>query len=229
MKRLAVLFLSFISAPALADERRYTITDFDRIRIDGPYRVEVNAGSASTVTGTGARDALDRVAVDVEGRVLRIRTDKSSWKGSGNAGPVSLRITTRQLRGLILSGSGSAEVHGIKGLRFDLSLAGSGQAKIDNIAADRVVVTLTGAGGATLAGHAKLLEANLIGSSSLDAAALTAEDVKIASASAGNVTAAARRTATITGGGTGDIMVKGSAACTIRAEGAGAVSCGDAP
>ena len=227
MKFPAAVFLVLAAAPAAADERRYTVTDFDRIRIDGPFRVEVTGGTAAKVAGIGTREALDRVAVDVEGRLLRIRTDRQNWKGAGSPGPVTLRVSVHQLRGLTLAGAARADVRGVKGLRFDLSLSGSGHANVEGIAADRLLVNLLGSGSATLSGQAKVLEASVAGTAALDAGALQAEAVKIASTSAGDVAANARRSANLSGGGSGDIHVSGKPACTVAAEGAGSVTCGD--
>jgi hypothetical protein len=226
MKFAAAFLLFLLAMPASAAERRYTLTDFDRIQVDGPYRVTVAVGGTGGAVGIGDLAALDRVSVDAEGRTLRIRTVRSKWTGNGAAGPVEIRVTTRSLRALAVTGSALVAVTGAKGLRFDLSLSGSARVDLKNVAADRLVVGLIGAGSATIAGSAKLFEAAVQGSASLDAAALQAEDVQIASASAGTIQAAARRKASIVNHGSGDIIVGGTAACTVKSEGAGLVRCG---
>jgi len=225
MKIAAALFLCALAVPVHAAERRYTVTDFDRIQVDGPFRVNVTTGGASHATAIGDRDALDHISVDVQGRTLRIRTVRTS-AGWRNAGPVEVRVTTRQLKGAALAGAGRLDVKGVKGLRFDLLLNGNGRADISGIEADRVAATLVGAGVATLAGRTKVLEANVQGSASLDSATLTAEDVRIDSMSAGNVSAQARRTAQVTSAASGDVVVAGKPACTVKAQGVGTVRCG---
>jgi hypothetical protein len=50
-----LLFLGLGAAPALANERSFTITQFDRIRIEGAFTVEV-------VTGHGPSARVGRMA-----------------------------------------------------------------------------------------------------------------------------------------------------------------------
>ncbi|QPQ54693.1 DUF2807 domain-containing protein [Allosphingosinicella flava] len=230
MKFLAAfLFALFAIAPAPAAERTYTVTDFDRISVEGPYRVTVTTGSASRARATGpSLAALDRLRLDVEGGTLRIRTARETWTGPGANGPVEIKVTTRQLRAVALSGSGHLSVAGAKGLHFDLIVSGSGTADIGGIAVDRLNVVVIGSGAARLSGTAKLADARVEGSAGFDAAGLNVDDLKIGAATAGEITALARRTAKVVSRGSGDIRIGGRPACTITAEGAGLVTCGAA-
>src|SRR5438128_1161935 len=69
------------AAPATAAERRYTITDFDRVEVDGPFQVSLTTGLASGARAVGSQGAIDRLSVEVQGRTLRIRVNRSSWGG----------------------------------------------------------------------------------------------------------------------------------------------------
>lgn len=77
MYRLALApLLLLVGAAAPGDERVVMVTGFDRLRIDGPFAVEVAPGSPG-VTIAGDRAALDRVAVRVEAGTLVIKDRKS--------------------------------------------------------------------------------------------------------------------------------------------------------
>ncbi|WP_204314429.1 GIN domain-containing protein, partial [Klebsiella aerogenes] len=70
------------------------VTGFDRLRIDGPFAVEVAPGSPG-VTIAGDRAALDRVAVRVEAGTLVINSGTQSWESAAGkiASDARIRVT----------------------------------------------------------------------------------------------------------------------------------------
>jgi hypothetical protein len=226
---LPLALLAFAAAaPAGAAERTYSITDFDRVQVDGPYRVTLTTGRSSAARAEGSTEALDHVSVDVQGGTLRIRRNRSAWgsqPGAG-AGPVTVALTTRDLRNAAVIGSGSLDIDRAKGLRVDLSVSGSGRLNVGSVEADNLVVGLLGGGRITLAGRAKQLRATVQGSGDLAAAGLSADDALIGSDTAGNVAVAVARTARVTATGAGDVEIIGSPVCTVQAKGSGQVLCG---
>jgi hypothetical protein len=226
---LALLALA-AAVPAGAAERTYSITDFDKIQVDGPYRVALTTGRSSAARAEGSAEALDHVAVDVQGGTLRIRRNRSAWgspPGAG-AGPVTVTVATRDLRNAAVVGSGSLDVDRARGLRVDLSVSGSGRLNVGSVEADTLIVGLLGGGRITLAGRAKQLRATIQGSGDLAASGLSADDALIGSDTAGNVAVAVARTAKVTATGAGDVEIIGSPACTVQAKGSGQVRCGSA-
>ena len=194
IRTLPLALLAFAAAvPAGAAERTYSITDFDRVQVDGPYRVILTAGRSSAARAEGSTEALDHVSVDVQGGTLRVRRNRSAWGGypASGIGPVTVTLTTRDLRNAAVVGSGSLDVDRAKGLRVDLSVSGSGRLTVASVEADNLIVGLLGGGRITLAGRAKQLKATVQGSGDLAAAGLSADDAQIASDTAGNESAPA--------------------------------------
>jgi hypothetical protein len=225
---LAALAAAFAS-PASAAERRYTVTDFDRVQVDGPFKVTLATGRASSAAATGSAQALDRVSIEVQGRTLRIRPNRSSsWGGypGEGAGPVSIAISTHNLRGASVTGSGSISIDKAAAMRFDASVSGSGRLEIGNVQADMLTLGLLGAGRIVAGGKAKQLKATIQGNGDLEAANLFAEDAQINADTAGDVVVAVRRTAKVTASGSGDTKIIGSPSCTTQALGSGRVTCG---
>jgi hypothetical protein len=68
--------------------------------------------------------------------------------------------------------------------------------------------------------------ADLQGSGSVDAAALTTETATILAATSGNLSLSARRAAKVTANGLGEVVIAGKPACTISGLAAAQVRCG---
>jgi hypothetical protein len=224
----AALLLLAAAAPAAAADRTYSITDFDRVQVEGPYEVTLVTGRSSSARATGSPAALDRISVDVEGRTLRIRANRSAWGGypGSSAGPVHIEAATRDLRMASVVGAGSLAIDKARGLRIDLSVSGSGTLSVARVEADTLVVGLLGSGRIAASGTAKQLKATIQGSGNFDAAGLRADDATLAAETAGTVAFAAARSAKVRSTGPGDVTVTGAPACTVQSLGSGRVRCG---
>src|SRR5688572_15139678 len=103
---IAFLTLALAAFPAAAADRRYSITDFDRIVVEGPYIVRLTTGGPTSARASGSQAALERVIIDASGQTLRIRRNRSYWGGTAGAqeGPLTIELTTRALRSARLVG-----------------------------------------------------------------------------------------------------------------------------
>lgn len=230
--RFVLLLLAFlaIAAPAGAADRRLSIADFDRVVVEGPYRVRLVVGPPTSGSASGSPQALEAVSIDVQGMTLRIRRNPNAW-GSAPAratDSVSITLATRSLRSARLIGSGSLDVVGGRGLRLELSLDGNGRLAATALQADTLAVASRGGGTMSLEGRAGTVTASVQGSGSLSAAGLTAENATIGAATTGEVAMTARRSATVTADGLGGVVISGDPACTVRGSGAANVRCGRA-
>ena len=82
---LALLVLASLPANpahgAAPATRTYSVTSFDRIRIDGPYKVALKTNVSPFARATGSPLALDGLSIGVEGRTLVVRTGSGGWGG----------------------------------------------------------------------------------------------------------------------------------------------------
>jgi hypothetical protein len=224
MRFLALLSIA-VSAPLSAAPlpRSFTVTSFDRVRVEGPYAVTLTTGRAPFARAEGPATALDAIDLRVEGRTLVLR--RRSGAGSGGAvGPVRIALGSPEVRAVSLSGAGSLEVDRLSGLTVDVALVGSGRLTVATIAADRVTGALQGSGSLRLAGRTKTARLSAGGSGSLEAGDLAAEEVTLSAEGAGVVETMAKRQATIAAAGTVQVRVTGAPACTLRIAGSAEVS-----
>jgi len=222
---LAPLFL-LLGAAAPGDERVVMVTGFDRLRIDGPFTVEVEPGSPG-VTITGDRAALDTVNVRVDANTLILNSGTQSWQSASGkaASSARIRVTAPALRVVQTNGGTMLKLAELRGDRIDVSQNGAGRIDIGRVDAQDLSLTLAGSGVIALAGSALHTRVRLYGSSSLDAAALTTADAQLVSGSSGELAMTVRYNARISATSSGMVRVLGDAKCAVI--GQGPVECAD--
>lgn len=219
-----------LAVPLPAAQQTVGITSFDRIRVDGPYRVTVVTGRGPSARADGDRRSLDRLSLRVEGRTLQIRANSSAWGGwtGEGQGPVTIMLSTPDLASASLVGSGSLSIDRMKGPRVEVLVDGAGSLSVGAVASDRLSALVSGAGRVIVAGRALQAQAIVRGTGDLDAAAVVADDVQLTVEGAANARIRATRSARIVSNSSGDVVVTGKAACTVRQVGSGGVACGGA-
>lgn len=228
MRSVFLLAFALAAMPASAAERRYPVTDFDRIEVDGPYVVRLTSGRPAAAVATGPQAGIDRLTVEVNGQTLRIRRNRNGWTGTPGAqqGQVEIAVTTRSLRGGRLIGPGRLEIDRLAGLRADLGVEGSGELVASGVATDTLNMRLLGSGRLEARGRTGTLNALFEGSGNVEAGQLVAQDAVVTTTSFGTVALNAVRTARITANGRGQVSVAGRPACTVQGPSADLVRCG---
>lgn len=227
MTRFAIFAaLLLASAPAAAAERSFSVTGFDRIRVEGPFRVRLTTGVAPFAKASGSQAGLDGVALDVQGRTLVVRASRSSWGGypGEQSGPVEIEVGTHELGTAWVNGAGSLSISRVKGLEFELVMQGSGSADIGEAQVDQLKIGITGAGNAVVAGTAGSLTALVRGTSVLDASRLKVKDAKVGSEGPSQVRLTATNEVKVDALGLASVELAGDPACTVRAQGSATVT-----
>jgi hypothetical protein len=225
--RLPALTLALaLAAPASGATRNFGVEDFDRIRVEGPYKVTLKTGVAPFARASGSPAALDGIAIKVEGRTLVVRHDPSNWGGypGQDNGPVEIAAGTHELSSATLSGAGSLAIDKVKALSFDLSAEGSGAASVAAADVDQLRVGVVGTASATLAGRAGKVTALVRGIAALDASALAAKDASLSTEGSASIKANVSNSVSIDGSGPATIALSGKPACTSRTSGSATVT-----
>ena len=220
----ASIFL--LAGPAGAATRNFGVTGFEKVRIEGAYKVVLTTGVAPFARATGSAAALDRIAIEVRDNVLVVHGNQSSWGGypGKDAGTVQIDIGTHDLRSAWLSGAGTLAINRIEGLSFDLSSQGSGSVTVGQADVDQLNVSVVGTSSAVLAGRAAKVTSVVRGISSLDASGLTAKDATIGAEGAATIKANVSDAVTIDANGPASITLGGRPACTLRVNGSASIS-----
>ena len=214
------------AAPASAATRNFGITSFEKVRVDGPFRVRLKTGVAPFARATGSPAALDRVAIDVMGKTLVVHNNLAGWGGypGKDPGPVEIELGTHDLTSASLNGSGSLAIDRVKGLTFDLTVQGSGLAEIGGASVDQLKLGLVGSSSARIAGQAAKLTAVVRGISSLEASQLQSKDATLGAEGAATIAASVSNSVTIDASGPATVRLTGRPSCTSRVRGSASVS-----
>ncbi len=220
---LAPLLL-LVAAASPADDKRFMVTGFDRVRVDGPFQVEIVTGSPGA-TASGDPKALDHVAIRVDGSTLIVNTGTIGWelRAVEAPGTVRIRVSVPALKGLAIRGGAQVEVAAMRGGRIDLGLNGAGSIAVRDLRADDLFVTLTGSGAITLAGSTARARVRSFGEGSVAAEALTAGEAVLIGESKGDLRIGVRYSAQVNTRGPGKVSVLGQASCKVI--GSGPVDC----
>jgi hypothetical protein len=215
-----------IAVPGNAAPRHFGITSFQKIRVDGPFRVRLTTGVAPFATASGSPEALDRISIDMRGDTLLVHGNLDSWGGypGTNAGPVEVILGTHEISAAWVNGSGSLAIDRVKGLSFDLSVQGSGLGEIGEAEVDQLNVSVVGTASARIAGQAAKVTAVIRGISSLDASALRAKDASLGADGAATIAANVSNSVTLDAKGPATVKLAGAPSCTLRVSGSASVS-----
>ena len=216
-----------LSVPASAAERNFGVSGFDRVRLDGDYRVTLTTGIAPFAKASGDPRAIDRLSMRVEGRTLVVRSSQSSNWGNypdAQSGPISIAIGTHDLSAAQVNGAGSLSINRVEGLKFDASAMGAGQLTIADVEVDQFSLALSGSASARLAGKIGKLNSLVRGTSVLDAEQLSVKDASIVAEGPATVRLTATETAKVTAAGVGSVALSGNPSCTLTVRGSATVS-----
>lgn len=209
--------LALVTGSADAATRNYTVTGFDRIRLDGPYRVKLTTGVAPFATAEGSVAGLDALSLEVQGRTLIIRRKASVKSNAAQPlGPVAILVGTHELGAAWVNGSGGIAINRVRGQKFELGVSGSGAVDVGKLSVDRLAVSISGSASVALAGAVEPASFSLSGPSSLDATGLTTTAAAIDADGASTIRLTATGTAKVDGNGLATIELAGGAACTVR-------------
>lgn len=217
----ALLFLPVLlaTAPAMAAERRVDLSSFDKLRVEGPFRVTMTTAPSPRGTLSGDGAALRQVEAQVMGSTLVVRRS-----GGGDA-PVTLALAAPPLSGVTVIGGAQVTVQAMKGSALTLSVTGTGEVRVGRADGDQLTAMLFGPARLTIEGG-RVGKARLAanGPASIAADTLEAGDLTVTLDGPGEIAARARYTAAVANGGLGKVAVAGTPKCRIT--GGGPVRCG---
>ncbi|WP_343344348.1 DUF2807 domain-containing protein [Sphingomicrobium sp. XHP0239] len=200
-------------------ERNYSVTSYDRVRVEGGLSVTMVTGVSPFARAKGRAADMDGLTIDLNGRTLVIRQSVNNRRRSEAPGPVTIEVGTPRLSQAWVNGSGTLDIDRVEGLEFDASVNGAGRLRIGALEADNFELLLNGAASAEIAGRVESGTVVVRGVSSLRGAGLDIEQLTLGVDGPGYVELGVAETAEIDSIGAGTIALDGAPACVTRLSG----------
>ena len=203
-------------------QRSFTVGNFQRIDLAGPYNVIVRVGEQPSVRAEGDESALQHLQIRVEGDRLRIDVEPGSWTFNGQA---TVYVTAPTLIAAALAGSGNMQVGPFRSAEFEASVAGSGNLVMERLEGEGARFDIAGSGNVRAAGAVRQARLDVVGSGNGNLADLQTQDARISVAGSGDARIHATGRAAVSAAGSGNVTVTGGAHCEISSVGSARVNC----
>ncbi|HEY7090301.1 MAG TPA: head GIN domain-containing protein [Tepidisphaeraceae bacterium] len=167
--------------------------EFTSVQNDLSANLDITVGPATQVTVEADDNILPLIKTEVRGGTLVITSSSVSIQTKSS---LKVTITTPQLTGLVINGSGNANIRGLAGGSFN--------------------GTINGSGDITAIGKADTLHGQINGSGNLSLKELTAQSATIAIVGSGNASVAATNSLNASITGSGDISYKPGATLNVQ-------------
>lgn len=222
---LALFAFGSTVAAASTTTRNFGVRSFEKIRVEGPYRVSLKTGVAPFARAKGPNSALDRIDLEMRGKMLIVRAGPFSKNpGAAALAPIEVELGTHDLTSAAVLGSGTLSIDKVKGLKFELGVYGAGTTDIGQVSVDQLSLNLGGNAAARLSGKSKKLTAILKGLSSIDMSGLEVSDAVFGAEGPSTVRATVTKAVEIDGKGTASFVLAGRPSCTLKVQGSVSVT-----
>ena len=211
----AIILIAFIltGIQVQAEEQTRKVDPFTEISLRIGAKVHLEQGAKQNLEIVAKSSTLDEIVTEVKDGKLIIRFPNKDyfWK-TFQPGEITIYITTPEINGLGISGSGDIIAENeLKTKILDLGVSGSGNIRLSELSAERVKAAISGSGDIVLAGKtpAQDLSVAISGSGNFKGLDFSAADVSIKIAGSGNVDVEANKNLYVRLAGSGNVTYKG--------------------
>jgi hypothetical protein len=196
------------------------VDEFHSVVTGGSEDLYVTQGSTQQLKIEAEEEVLNNLTTEVRGGVLHI-----GYRHSFNVhGPVTIRVTMKEVKRLELTGSGSIKGQSrITTDEIELGISGSGNIDME-LEANHINTGISGSGHVTLSGKTSSHKVKISGSGEVRALDLAADSYSISISGSGNGKINVSSKLDVRISGSGDVLYKGSPGeVNVSAGGSGSV------
>ncbi len=225
----AIILLVFTLAvvQARADEQTRKVDPFTEISLRIGANVHLEQGAKQNLEIVAKPSTLEEIITEVKDGKLIIRfPNKNYLWNTFQPGDITIYITTPEINGLGVSGSGDIIAENeIKTKMLDMAVSGSGNIKLSELSAERVKSTISGSGNIVVAGKLPAQDLSIVisGSGNFKGLDYSADDVSIKIVGAGNAGIEANKNLYVRLAGSGNVTYKGKPLVDQGITGSGSV------
>jgi Putative auto-transporter adhesin, head GIN domain len=220
------------AAPAQSNrpiERKLLVASFENIVVIGDINVTVLTGKAPSAIASGDKRVLESLKLERVGTTLRVRLQDvvNNSKGIPITVPLSVRLTTQDIKDITLSGNGNLTVSEVKQQDLvRLLLAGNGSVNIARLIADQFSAQINGNGKIELGGGTvREGRVAINGAGGFEGAKAQMRKLRLEHNGNAISTATVEEQTEIFNEGLGNISIGGKGTCFVKKAGAAAINC----
>lgn len=202
------------------------VRDFDTIVLGGSGAVFIAQTGEESLTIEAEDNILPLLSTEVHNHRLELGTRHGATITLHS--PVRYHVSVKSLRGLVISGSGKAELSTLTTDTLAATISGSGKVEAMALTTETLEVSIPGSGSVSLAGQAARQEIAISGSGAYDAPDLTSNSTRVRISGSGSATLTVRETLDVRISGSGSVRYHGQPTVTKSISGSGSVRGSDA-
>jgi hypothetical protein len=211
------------TAPHTGPGQLYELGAFEGVEIGGSADVRYVQGDVDQVWVAGSPEVQRTVSLDVQGGVLRVRT-QGSWR-FWTPTRLQVQITSRKLARLAILGAADVTAAGpVQGGKLSVHISGAGLARLDKLNVDQLVFSVSGAGDGQVAGLVRDLSVTVSGKAEFRGEQLQATRARVVISGIGDVKVWAVEDLQVSVSGIGQVEYWGTPRVRLSNSGPGSVT-----
>lgn len=206
-----------------AQGQTYSLGAFEGVEIGGAAEVRYVQGDVDQVWVAGPPEVQRSVNLDVQGGMLRVRT-QGSWR-FWTPTRLQMQITSRNLVRLAILGAADVTAVGpVKGAKLGVHISGAGLARFDQVHVDQLVFSVSGAGDGQVAGLVRELSVTVSGKAEFRGEQLQASKARVVISGIGDVKVWAVEDLSVSVSGIGQVDYWGTPRVRLSTSGPGSIT-----
>lgn len=224
-KKLLFLITAYVMFAAISVSAQKTedrsVGTFTKVSMGISGDVYISQGYTPKLTVEADAEILGLIVTEVKNDELKIRYSQSRVKSKT---PIRIWITTAEIEGLYLSGSGNIITEtAIKANEMELKLSGSGNINVKDLSCDEVSSAISGSGNIDVTGSADELSIAISGSGDCNADEFKTKETDVKISGSGNCKVNATKDLTVTVSGSGSVFYVGNPTIDASISGSGKI------
>lgn len=224
---IGILFFTLASVQSKADNQTRKVDPFNEISLRIGANVHLEQGDKQNLEIVAKPSTIEEIITEVKDGKLIIRFPNKNYLWTTfQPGDITIYITTPEINGLGVSGSGDIIAEDeIRTKMLDMAVSGSGNIKLAELSAERVKSVISGSGDIVVAGKnpAQDLSVAISGSGNFKGQDYSADDVSVKIFGSGNTSIEANKNLYIRIAGSGNVNYKGKPLIDQSITGSGSV------
>lgn len=197
------------------------LASFNRLIIQGPIDVRVQAGDADRVSVHADDNIAPLIETTVQGGALLVGLRPGASFRTRSR--VYVKVQAREMQGIVLRGSSEVRADRIATDVFEATIQGAGDIRIEAVQANAVAVSIAGSGDFRAAGTASSVGVVIDGAGDVYADKLQAKRVAVRIRGSGDARVHASDELKVVIDGSGDVRYRGEPTISRQISGSGAV------